>query len=66
MLVIKYNSDGVQQWVKTYDGGFGNEVEGGAGRAFSLTLKELSDWRGNRADAGRLAPKEFPRSNRFR
>jgi topoisomerase-4 subunit A len=30
------------------------------GRAFSLTLKELADWRGNRADAGRLAPKGFP------
>src|SRR6266702_5600996 len=36
-----------------------------AGRAFSLTLKELADWRGNRADAGRLAPKGFPRTNRF-
>ena len=31
-----------------------------AGRTFSLTLKELADWRGNRADAGRLAPKGFP------
>jgi topoisomerase-4 subunit A len=36
-----------------------------AGRAFSLTLKELVDWRGNRADAGRLAPKGFPRTNTF-
>jgi topoisomerase IV subunit A len=36
-----------------------------AGRAFSLTLAELSDWRGNRADAGRLAPKGFPRTNTF-
>ena len=36
-----------------------------AGRAFSLTLRELADWRGNRADAGRLAPKGFPRSNTF-
>jgi topoisomerase-4 subunit A len=36
-----------------------------AGRAFSLTLKELADWRGNRADAGRLAPKGFPRTNTF-
>jgi topoisomerase-4 subunit A len=36
-----------------------------AGRAFTLTLKELADWRGNRADAGRLAPKGFPRSNTF-
>ena len=36
-----------------------------AGRIFSLTMKELADWRGNRADAGRLAPKGFPRTNRF-
>jgi topoisomerase-4 subunit A len=28
-------------------------------------VKELADWRGNRADAGRLAPKGFPRSNTF-
>src|SRR6266487_2810837 len=34
-----------------------------AGRAFSL--EELADWRGNRADAGRLAPKGFPRTNTF-
>jgi topoisomerase-4 subunit A len=46
------------------DGGRPGRTDG-AGRAFSLTLKELSDWRGNRADAGRLAPKGFPRSNRF-
>jgi topoisomerase IV subunit A len=36
-----------------------------AGRVFNLTLKELADWRGNRADAGRLAPKGFPKTNRF-
>jgi topoisomerase IV subunit A len=36
-----------------------------ADRAFSLSLRELADWRGNRADAGRLAPKGFPRSNKF-
>jgi topoisomerase-4 subunit A len=36
-----------------------------AGREFSATMKELSDWRGNRADAGRLAPKGFPKSNKF-
>lgn len=36
-----------------------------AGRAFALSLKDLADWRGNRADAGRLAPKGFPKSNRF-
>jgi topoisomerase-4 subunit A len=36
-----------------------------AARSFTSTLKELADWRGNRADAGRLAPKGFPRSNKF-
>ncbi len=37
-----------------------------AGRSFTLPLKELKDWRGNRADAGRLAPKGFPKSNKFK
>ncbi|HEX5507286.1 MAG TPA: DNA topoisomerase IV subunit A [Pseudolabrys sp.] len=37
-----------------------------AGRSFTLPMKELKDWRGNRADAGRLAPKGFPKSNKFR
>jgi topoisomerase IV subunit A len=36
-----------------------------AGRVFTLSLKELADWRGNRADAGRLAPKGFPKNNKF-
>ncbi|MGC1467532.1 MAG: DNA topoisomerase IV subunit A [Pseudolabrys sp.] len=36
-----------------------------AGRSFTLPMKELKDWRGNRADAGRLAPKGFPKSNKF-
>ncbi|MGE0289879.1 MAG: DNA topoisomerase IV subunit A [Bradyrhizobium sp.] len=35
-----------------------------AGREQSMTLKELSDWRGNRADAGRLAH-GLPKSNKF-
>ncbi len=30
------------------------------------TDKELADWRGARANAGRLAPKGFPKNNRFR
>jgi topoisomerase-4 subunit A len=37
-----------------------------AGRSFTLPMKELKDWRGNRADAGRLAPKGFPKSNKFK
>jgi topoisomerase-4 subunit A len=51
--------------LKTFKAEDGLAWTDAAGRAFSLTLKELADWRGNRADAGRLAPKGFPRSNTF-
>jgi topoisomerase-4 subunit A len=36
-----------------------------SGRAFTTPLKELAKWRGKRADAGRIAPDGFPRSNKF-
>jgi topoisomerase-4 subunit A len=36
-----------------------------AGRVFTVAMRELADWRGNRADAGRLAPKGFPKINKF-
>jgi hypothetical protein len=29
------------------------------------TLKELKDWRGNRADAGRIRPDRFLTNNKF-
>jgi topoisomerase IV subunit A len=57
--------DGRLSDVKTFGAEQGLSWTDAAGRAFSLTLKELADWRGNRADAGRLAPKGFPRSNTF-
>jgi len=38
----------------------------GSNRQHSLSKGELRDWRGYRADAGRLAPKGVPKSNRFR
>ena len=60
----RYKDGGLSD-VKTFKAEDGLTWTDGAGRAFSLTLKELADWRGNRADAGRLAPKGFPRSNKF-
>ena len=36
-----------------------------AGRNFTVTKAELKDWIGNRAEAGRLPPKGFPKNNRF-
>ncbi len=36
------------------------------GRTFTVKLPELREWIGNRAEAGRLPPKGFPKVNRFR
>jgi topoisomerase IV subunit A len=60
----RYKDGGLAD-VKTFKAGDGLTWTDTAGRAFSLALKELADWRGNRADAGRIAPKGFPRTNRF-
>ncbi len=60
----RYKDGGLSD-LATFKAGDGLGWTDAAGRAFSLTLKELADWRGNRADAGRLAPKGFPRSNKF-
>jgi topoisomerase IV subunit A len=61
----RYKDGGLSD-VKTFKGAEGLTWKDASGRTFSLTLKELADWRGNRADAGRLAPKGFPRSNKFK
>jgi topoisomerase-4 subunit A len=60
----RYKDGGLSD-AKTFKGAEGLTWVDSAERTFALTLKELADWRGNRADAGRLAPKGFPRSNRF-
>ena len=36
-----------------------------AGRTFTLQWSELKEWSGARAQAGRIVPKGFPRSNKF-
>jgi topoisomerase-4 subunit A len=60
----RYKDGGLSD-VKTFRAEQGLSWTDAAGREFSLTLKEFADWRGNRADAGRLAPKGFPRTNTF-
>ncbi|MBV1704265.1 MAG: DNA topoisomerase IV subunit A [Hyphomicrobiales bacterium] len=37
----------------------------GAGRTFTVSKAELRDWIGARAEAGRLPPRGFPKSNKF-
>jgi topoisomerase-4 subunit A len=60
----RYKDGGLAD-VKTFKASEGLTWVDSAGRSFTLTLKELADWRGNRSDAGRLAPKGFPKNNKF-
>jgi len=60
----RYKDGGLSD-LKTFKAETGLTWTDSAGREFSLAGKEFADWRGNRADAGRLAPKGFPRTNRF-
>ena len=60
----RYKDGGLSD-IKTFAAADGLSWTDSAGRLFTLSMKELADWRGNRADAGRIAPKGFPRSNKF-
>jgi topoisomerase IV subunit A len=62
---LQRHKDGGLSDIKTFELEKGLTWTDSAGRVFNLSLKELSDWRGNRADAGRLAPKGFPKTNQF-
>jgi topoisomerase-4 subunit A len=59
----KYTSASLSD-VTTFDSTVGLTWTDGAGRDQSMTMKQLADWRGNRADAGRLAH-GLPKSNKF-
>jgi topoisomerase IV subunit A len=60
----RYKDGGLSD-IKTFKADDGLSWIDSAGRAFTLSMSELADWCGNRADAGRLAPRGFPRSNKF-
>ncbi|WP_076857937.1 DNA topoisomerase IV subunit A [Bradyrhizobium mercantei] len=59
----KYTSSELSD-VAVFDAKAGLTWKDSAGREHSMTMKELADWRGNRADAGRLAH-GLPKSNKF-
>jgi topoisomerase IV subunit A len=59
----KYTSASLSD-VTVFDSKTGLTWKDSSGREHSMTPKELSDWRGNRADAGRLAH-GLPKSNKF-
>jgi topoisomerase IV subunit A len=61
----RYKDGGLSD-VATFKGGDGLTWIDSAGRSFTLTLKELANWRGNRGDAGRIRPDRFLTNNKFR
>jgi topoisomerase-4 subunit A len=60
----RYKDGGLSD-LKTFKAADGLTWLDSADRMFTLSMAELADWRGNRADAGRIAPKGFPRTNKF-
>ena len=60
----RYRDGGVSD-VIVFKGEDGLTWTDSSGRSFTRKLEELTDWRGDRAQAGRLPPNGFPRSNTF-
>jgi topoisomerase-4 subunit A len=60
----KYKDGGLSD-IAVFEAKAGLTWKDSAGREFSATMKELAEWKGTRADAGRLPPKGFPKSNKF-
>ena len=60
----RYKDGGVSDAkVFTLEGG--PDLEGHSGRTWTVAKDDLTDWIANRAEAGRLPPKGFPKNNRF-
>jgi topoisomerase-4 subunit A len=61
----RYKEKGLSD-VATFKADAGLAWIDGAGRSFTLPPKEFKDWRGQRAGAGWIVPKGFPKNNKFR
>ena len=64
-VILQRFKDGALSDVRVFKKSDGLTWLDSAGREFTLSWSELRDWAGERAQAGRLAPKGFPRSNSF-
>ena len=64
VLLQRYRG-GVLSDVQVFQWAEGLRWRDPAGREHVVSAKDLRDWLGHRAQAGRLPPRGFPRSNRF-
>ncbi len=60
----KYKDGGVKD-VRVFNLADGLSWEDSAGRTFTRSKDELTEWTGERAQAGRMVPKGFPRGGKF-
>jgi topoisomerase-4 subunit A len=60
----RYKDGGISD-ARSFDAAKGLVWMDTAGRSYTRTLDDLLEWQGDRAQAGRLAPQGFPRSNLF-
>ncbi|MGN6469346.1 MAG: DNA topoisomerase IV subunit A [Rhizobiaceae bacterium] len=60
----RYKDGGLSD-IKTFTLGDGLTWQDSSGRTFTRPKEELAEWLGDRAQAGRMAPKGFPRTGRF-
>mgnify|MGYP000484950289 CR=1 FL=1 len=60
----KYKDGGLSD-VRTFDLELGLSWQDPAGRTRTVSEAELGEWLGKRAGTGRMAPRGFPRDNRF-
>jgi topoisomerase-4 subunit A len=64
-VILQRFADGKLADVRVFKKADGLTWLDSAGRTFTLSWSELRDWVGVRAQAGRVVPKGFPRSNSF-
>jgi topoisomerase-4 subunit A len=60
----RYKDGGIAD-IKTFEMAQGLTWQDSADRTFTKTRDELTEWMGERAAAGRMAPKGFPRTGKF-
>jgi topoisomerase-4 subunit A len=60
----KYKDGGLSD-IRTFAVADGLTWKDTSDRTWTVAEPELKEWIGNRAEAGRLPPKGFPKSNRF-
>ena len=60
----RYREGGISD-AKVFSKAEGLSWKDSAGRTFTVAMRDLREWVGNRAEAGRVPPKGFPKNNKF-